>query len=239
MQNHILIDINVFLFRRNIQGFLQGRSPKPQPCLGLRWKSLFVSVPSIPGRWTWTPSASFTCKATLQVSSALARTHRHIKQPFITLCMAWIIPACTLVLARLVWDVWCPTQAPSWPSFPALSWETLAWANWMVDSWGQTVWKRIKGLQSESPSLKGAACLGSLCEKRWVGSYWEATGSPAWPAKAPVHSYFCTQLAFRKDECHLAVYGLHKESIKAVYISWFTWAKSWKFKFFNIYISKL
>lgn len=37
-----------------------------------------------------------------------------------------------------------------------------------------------------------------------------------------IHSYFCTQLVFRKDECHLTVYGyylgLHKESIKAVYI---------------------
>lgn len=103
---------------------------------------------------------------------------------------------------------------------------TLEWANWMADSWGQTVWIRIKGLQSESPSLKGSACLGSLCEKCWVGSYWEAIGLPAWPAKAPVHSYFCTQLAFRKDECHLTVYGfylsLHKESIKALYIFSYT-----------------
>lgn len=80
--------------------------------------------------------------------------------------------------------------------------------------------KENKGLQSESPSLKGPACLGSLCEKCWVGSYWEANGSPAWPAKAPVHSYPRTQLAFRKDECHLTVYGcylgLNKESIKTV-----------------------
>lgn len=114
---------------------------------------------------------------------------------------------------------------------------TLEWANWMVDSWGQTVWKRIKGLQNESPSLKGPACLGSLCEKCWVGSYWGggiilggAIGSSAWPTKAPVHSYFCTKLAFRKDECHLTVYGcylgLHKESIKAVYILWHIWADS-------------
>lgn len=86
---------------------------------------------------------------------------------------------------------------------------TVEWANWIVDGWGQTVWKRIKGLQSESPSLKGPACLGSLCVKCWVGSYWEANGSPAWPTKAPVHSYLSTQLAFRKDECHRAVYGCY------------------------------
>lgn len=110
----------LFLFRRDIQGFLLGRSPKLQPCLGLLWKLQSVFVPLIPGRWTWMRNASFTCKATLQVSSTLACVHGHMLSK---LCMAWIVPVCTFVLACLVLDVWYTTQAHTWPSFSGLSWE--------------------------------------------------------------------------------------------------------------------
>lgn len=214
LPNDILIYLHLFSFRRDIQGFLLERSPKPPPCLGLLWKLRSAFVPLIPGRWTWMRNASFTCKATLQVSSALARTPRHAGKTMHGLnSIRMYIYAGLSGFGCLVYHTGSHMAFLQWSELG-----TVEWANWIVDGWGQTVWKRIKGLQSESPSLKGPACLGSLCVKCWVGSYWEANGSPAWPTKAPVHSYLSAQLAFRKDECHHTVYGcylsFHKEPRK-------------------------
>lgn len=60
---------------------------------------------------------------------------------------------------------------------------TVEWASWIVEGWGETAWKGIKGLHSEIPPpppplLEGPVSPKSVCEKCWVGSYRETQGSP-------------------------------------------------------------
>lgn len=141
-------------------------------------------------------------------------THRHM---LIKLCMAWIVPACTFVLACLVLDVWYTTQAPTWPFLQRSELGPVEWANWMVDGRRQTVWKRIKAYRVKVLLWRGLHAL-EVCVRN---AELDHTGRPMGRQFGPLKPQFIHTLAhswFRKDECHLTVYGcylsLNKESIK-------------------------
>lgn len=164
---------------------------KQQTCLGRQLKSPFGFAPSTPGRWARNPNVSFRCKGTRQVSSSLAYWDtQHQNHMHIHLC--W--PVCSGKFG-------IPHMLPRGLPSRVLA-ENSRMSTLNSGRLGTNSLKENKRLTEWKSSSSVGACIPqeSLCEKCWVGSYWETQGSPGL-LMPPIHQGFMAKLFCFPNGC--------------------------------------